>query len=52
MQKTDETLKQTILSIRRFKGLQSEFSFDDFGDVKRPHASISVIRNGRFVVVE
>lgn len=52
MQKTGETLKHTILSIRRFKGLQSEFSFDDFGDVKRPQASISVIRNGRFVVVE
>lgn len=51
-QKEGETLKETILAIRRFKGLQSEFSFDDFGDVKRPHASISIIRDRQFVVVE
>jgi branched-chain amino acid transport system substrate-binding protein len=51
-QKESESLKQTILTIKHFKGLQSEFSFDDFGDVKRPHASISIIRNRQFIVVE
>lgn len=51
-QKEGQTLKETILSIRRFEGLQSEFSFDDFGDVSRPHASISVVRNRQFVILE
>jgi branched-chain amino acid transport system substrate-binding protein len=51
-QKPGQSLKDTILSIRRFEGLQGPFEFDDFGDVKRPHASISVIRNNEFVVVE
>ena len=51
-QKNGESLKTTLLAIRRFEGLQSPFSFDDFGDVQRPHASISVIRDGQFVVVE
>jgi branched-chain amino acid transport system substrate-binding protein len=52
LQKKGQTLKETILANRRFEGLQGEFSFDDFGDVKRPHASISLIRNRQFVVVE
>jgi branched-chain amino acid transport system substrate-binding protein len=51
-QKEGQTLKDTILALRRFEGLQSEFSFDDFGDVSRPHASISVVRNGQFVILE
>ena len=51
-QKGGRNLKETILAIRHFEGLQSRFSFDDFGDVKRPHASISVVRDGKFVVVE
>jgi len=51
-QKKGQTLKETILSLRRFEGLQSEFSFDDFGDVSRPHASISVVRNRQFVILE
>jgi branched-chain amino acid transport system substrate-binding protein len=52
LQKKGQTLKETILANRQFEGLQGEFSFDDFGDVKRPHASISIIRNRQFVVVE
>jgi branched-chain amino acid transport system substrate-binding protein len=51
-QKSGENLKQAILSIRQFEGLQSDFSFDAFGDVTRSHASISVVRNKKFVVVE
>lgn len=46
------SLKESVLAIRQFEGLQSRFSFDEFGDVKRPHASISTVRNGQFVVLE
>lgn len=51
-QKDGQSLKESVLAIRQFEGLQSRFSFDDFGDVKRPHASISIVRNGQFVVLE
>ena len=51
-QKGGQSLKDSILAIRHFEGLQSTFSFDDFGDVKRPHASISIVRDGQFVVME
>ena len=47
-----EDLKQTVLRIRRYQGLQAEFSFDDFGDVVRPHTSLSVVRDSQFVAVE
>ena len=51
-QKKGQGLKETILSLRQFEGLQSDFSFDDFGDVKRSNASISIVRNRKFVVLE
>ena len=51
-QKPGRSLKETVLDIRRFEGLQGSYSFDDFGDVKRPHGSISVVRDGKFVVLE
>jgi branched-chain amino acid transport system substrate-binding protein len=51
-QKEGQSLKETILSLRTFEGLQGEFSFDDFGDVKRKNASISIVRNQKFIVVE
>jgi len=50
--KDGQSLKETILEKRNFEGLQSAFSFDEFGDVKRPHASISIVRDGKFVVME
>ncbi len=50
--KKDQDLKETIFELRQFEGLQGSFSFDDFGDVKRSNASISVVRNRKFVVVE
>lgn len=46
------SMKHAMLSIRRFDGLQGPFEFDAFGDVHRVHASISVVRNGTFVVLE
>lgn len=51
-QKKNESLKETILSVRQFDGLQSKFSFDDFGDVARSNVSISVVRNQKFIVLE
>jgi len=47
-----QNLKQAVLSIRKFEGLQSTFQFDAYGDVKRPHSSISIVKNGQFVVLE
>ena len=51
-QRKGESLKETVLSIRQFDGLQGKYSFDDFGDVKRSNASISIVQNQKFVVVE
>ncbi|MCB1761399.1 MAG: ABC transporter substrate-binding protein [Gammaproteobacteria bacterium] len=50
--KRGETLKQTILRIRVFKGLQGDFSFDDHGDVEREQASISIVRDRKFIVID
>lgn len=44
--------KETLPAVRHFEGVQNPFSFDDFGDVKRPQASISIVRDGEFVVLE
>jgi branched-chain amino acid transport system substrate-binding protein len=51
-QKKGQQLRDTILSLRRFDGLQGEIIFDDFGDVKRSYASISIVRDQQFIVVE
>ncbi len=47
-----QNLREAILAIRQYEGLQSPFRFDDFGDVIRPHVSMSIVRDGRFVVIE
>ncbi|BBO68681.1 ABC transporter substrate-binding protein [Desulfosarcina alkanivorans] len=51
-QKKGRSLKEALLSLRQFEGLQDDFSFDEFGDVKRSNASISIVRNRKFVVLE
>lgn len=51
-QKKSQNLKETILKIKTFEGLQGAFSFDEFGDVKRGNASISIVRNRKFVVID
>lgn len=44
---TRENIKETILKINRFEGLQGEIVFDEFGDIqKKP--SIIKVENGRF----
>jgi branched-chain amino acid transport system substrate-binding protein len=50
-QEKKRSLKETILSLGQFQGLQNYFSFDQFGDVTRS-TSISVVRNQKFLVVE
>ncbi len=52
MQRTGKSLKETIMSVRKFEGLQGPISFDNFGDVKRTQGSMSVVREGQFAVVE
>jgi len=47
-----QSLKEVLLARGRIEGLQNAFSFDAFGDVQRPEASISIVRNGEFVVLD
>lgn len=42
-----ESIKQTLLRIGNFNGLQQKISIDAFGDVKRP-TFISVVNNGKY----
>lgn len=51
-QKKEESLKQTILRLGRFKGLQNDFLFDRFGDVIRDNTSMTIIKDNKFVVLE
>ncbi|MDS4031742.1 MAG: ABC transporter substrate-binding protein [Candidatus Contendobacter sp.] len=44
-------LKETILALRRFEGVQEPILFDEFGDVKR-NLHITAVRDGQFVVIE
>ncbi|MFZ5967420.1 MAG: ABC transporter substrate-binding protein [Bacillota bacterium] len=46
-----EGLKQALLQIQNFQGLTDTFSFDEFGDVRRPF-SLCSIRNGKFVILD
>ncbi len=46
-----QSLKQTVLVMHRFEGVQNSLIFDDFGDAKR-QTFITVIQGGRFIVVE
>jgi branched-chain amino acid transport system substrate-binding protein len=51
-QKRGQSLRETILMLGEFQGLQGAFSFDGFGDVERSIAAISIVRNQKFVVLE
>ena len=42
------TIKEALLSLGPYQGLQQQFSFDANGDVTRP-PHFMVVRNGRFV---
>jgi branched-chain amino acid transport system substrate-binding protein len=45
-------LREIVGSMGRFEGLQKTIEFDEFGDVKGAYASISIVQNGTFVVLE
>lgn len=49
-QGSGETLKQTLLRIRQFDGLQQPVVFDASGDASRP-LFITRVVNGQFTVV-
>lgn len=49
--KSGESLKQAVLRVRKFPGLQGDVVFDDFGDVQSK-TYLTQIRNGRYVLVE
>ncbi|MFH0995490.1 MAG: ABC transporter substrate-binding protein [Pseudomonadota bacterium] len=51
-QKNGQSLPDTILSINQFEGLQSDFSFNRFGDAQRSQASISIVQDRQFIVLE
>ncbi len=51
-QKRGQTLKETVLAIRRFEGLQDVIRFDAFGDVTRPDACIVRVIDGRLITIE
>ena len=45
-----ETIKQSLLKIRRFEGLQETLTFDDFGDIQNK-TFFTVIQNGQYIPV-
>ncbi|WP_320045280.1 ABC transporter substrate-binding protein [uncultured Desulfobacter sp.] len=51
-QKKGEDLKKTVLSIRRFEGLQGPLIFSDYGDMTRPNAFMSIVKNRKFILPE
>ena len=46
------SLKKAILATPAHLGLQGPLTLDRFGEVLQPHVSISVVKNGKFVVEE
>ena len=50
-QQSGESLKQTLLRVRRFQGAQQVVSFDDAGDAVR-RTYITVVRQGRYEVLD
>lgn len=51
-QKKGEDLKKSLLSIRRFEGLQGPIIFDDYGDMTRSNSSMSIVKNRKFILLE
>jgi len=51
LQQAGRSVKETVLAMRRFEGVQEPIIFDEFGDVKRS-LFITVVRDGQFVVVQ
>jgi len=50
-QQAGRNVKETVLAMRRFEGVQEPIVFNEFGEVKRS-LYITVVRDGQFVMVE
>jgi branched-chain amino acid transport system substrate-binding protein len=50
-QRNTETLKQAILRISHFKGLQDDIIINKYGDSNHP-TSMGIIQNGTFTILE
>ncbi|MDS4040986.1 MAG: ABC transporter substrate-binding protein [Candidatus Competibacter sp.] len=49
--RSGQDLKEVLLAMRRFEGVQQPLDFDDYGDTKRA-AFITVVRDGQFVRID
>jgi branched-chain amino acid transport system substrate-binding protein len=48
--KPNETVKQALLRVRKFQGIQQSISLDGFGDIDSDsHVFLKVVRDGQFV---
>lgn len=50
-QRAGQTVKEAVLALKHFEGVQESLTFDEFGDVKRSIV-VTAVRDGQFVVVE
>lgn len=46
------SIRKELLDIKRYDGLYSDLSFDNYGDLKHPIIHLARITNGRFVISE
>jgi hypothetical protein len=50
--KPNETVKQALLRVRKFQGVQQLISLDGFGDIDSDsNIFLKVVRNGQFIDV-
>lgn len=47
-----QSIREELLKIENFAGLQSDLSFDPYGDLKHPLLYLARITNGQFIIAE
>jgi branched-chain amino acid transport system substrate-binding protein len=47
-----EEIREELLKLESFAGLQSEIAFDRYGDLEKPHLHLAKIVNGRFIEID
>ncbi len=47
-----QAIREELLKVKNFKGLQSDLSLDRYGDLKHPLLHLAHITNGQFVITE
>lgn len=50
-QRAGQTVREAVLALKHFEGVQESLTFDEFGDVKRSIV-VTAVRDGQFVVVD